>query len=119
MIMKNILIEVQEETSVHDGYGSDGECYYRKIIYTTIKKIPNDIKKENYKEYILSKELIRPEINCHGSYYCELTEESKTNNLGKHDYNITILETKDINKNDNNVDSLEQILYDSALEHPY
>lgn len=114
--MKNILIKVQEESSDHDGYCSDNECCYRKIIYNTIKQIPEDIKKEDYKQYILSKELIRPEINCHGSYYCELTEECKYHNLGKHDYNINILDIQDINQNEN-FKNLEKTLYDSDKDY--
>lgn len=93
--MKRVFIKYQEETSDHDGYCSGEECCYTKKERTTSIKIPADIKKENYKEYIMSKELItRPYVGV-GSGYCSLSDECIEHGLGKHDYRITILETRD------------------------
>ena len=103
--MKKVLIKVQEET-----LQSNNKYNYRKIIYNTIKQIPEGINKEDYKQYIFSKEMIRPEIQYHGSYYCELTEDDKYYELDKHDYNITILDIQEINNKEFN--NSDKILYE-------
>ena len=110
--MKKVLIKVKEETPQ-----SDNKYNYRKIIYNTMKQIPESINKEDYKQYIFSKEMIRPEIQYHGSYYCELTEDDKYYELDKHDYNITILDIQEINNKEFN--NIDEILYDSEENKIY
>ncbi len=76
------------EISDHDGWCSGGECEYTHTIKNYIVNIPDE---EYYDGINLINFLPTPEINTWGSYYCDLSDESKKNNLSNHDYKYTIV----------------------------
>ncbi len=83
-----VKIKAKLEISDHDGYCSGNECEYSY----SIKEYIVDIEDISVNLNNLIKYLPIPEINNHGSYYCDSNKESDDNNLDKHSYNYTILE---------------------------
>lgn len=88
-----LKIKAKLEISDHDGYCSDGECEYSFSIKEYIIDIPTD----KYDNIYLIDYLPIPDIDTGGSQYCQLSNESNINNLGKHDYKYTILEVTTYN----------------------
>ena len=94
-----IAISFKEEVSDHDGYCSGGECdlstrIYTKVVEVDVSEITNDLK--YYIKYA-------DEVKCNdaGSYYCDLGEDAKNAGLGNHDYRVTVLAVKLVDKNRN------------------
>jgi hypothetical protein len=93
--MSKVKITVKLEISDHDGYCSGSESEYTYVI----KKYIRHIKTSNISQYNDSfwiNLLPEPKINYWGSFYCDLSEDSKKHKLGKHEYRYTIKKVEKI-----------------------
>jgi hypothetical protein len=98
-------ITAQLETSDHDGYCSGGECEYETQTHSYIVDLPDQFKNypegklNNFDKYSFEWEKLLPEpgLNYDGSYYCDVSNESETHGLDRHDYRYTIISVEIVN----------------------
>ena len=92
-----IAITFKEEVSDHDGYCSGGECDLSTRIYTRVVAVDASEITNDLHYYIIYANAVI--CNDDGSYYCDLGEDAKKAGLEKHDYRVTVLAVKLVDKN--------------------
>jgi hypothetical protein len=113
-------ITTQLETSDHDGYCSGEDCEYEVQTHSYIVDLPDQFKNysegklNNFDKYNFEWDLLLPEpkLNNDGSFYCNLSKESETHGLNRHDYRYTIIsieiiDPEFINKNGEYIKKLD------------